>query len=126
MTRFSFRVWQKEYRRWEDITETRLKLLLDPEVHEHYVIMQSTGLLDSKGVEIFEGDVVKSKDWHHHGDFEECYPIGEVKWAEWDASFWLSGLNPDCPSSYGAPSISEHLKLEILGNVYENPELLKP
>lgn len=71
-------------------------------------LMQSTGLKDKNGVEIFEGDV----GWDAH--FEE---YGEVVFE--NGSF-----------RYEFGNISEDLfevtdDIEIVGNIYENPELLE-
>ena len=72
------------------------------------VLMQSTGLKDKNGVDIFEGDV----GWDAH--FEE---YGEVVFE--NGSF-----------RYEFGNISEDLfevtdDIEIVGNIYENPELLE-
>lgn len=77
------------------------------EVKPEY-LMQSTGLKDKNGVEIFEGDV----GWDAH--FEE---YGEVVFE--NGSF-----------RYEFGNISEDLfevtdDIEIVGNIYENPELLE-
>ena len=71
-------------------------------------VMQFTGLHDKNGKEIWEGDIVQSKG-----------RIAEVQWREHQACFlaW-SGFNPS--SFY----LSNDLKCEVLGNVYENPKLL--
>mgnify|MGYP001207977073 CR=1 FL=1 len=75
-----------------------------------------TGLNDKNGNEIYEGDIVEA--WS-----EGVKAIGEVKRrmdglfiiypAYQRGEFW--GL---CPDVYG------HTTVEIIGNVYENPELL--
>lgn len=64
------------------------------------VIMQFTGLLDIKGVEIYEGDIV-TRD----GKWKK-----QVKWNPKRAAFNI--FEDTSPT------------LEIIGNIYENPELL--
>ena len=71
------------------------------------VIMQFTGLLDSKGNEIYEGDIVTKNGRYTDVvkyDFYEVYP------------FTRGGLHG---SSY-YPEMCE-----VIGNIHENPELLK-
>jgi len=73
-------------------------------------LMQYTGLKDANGVEIYEGDVV---------DF---YGVNcEVIWAESDASFFVE--SPDKSLCESGQEFSENC--EVIGNIYQNPELLK-
>ncbi len=79
------------------------------------VLMQYTGLKDKNGKEIYEGDILKDGKGQH----------GHVLWAhnswlmEWMARDYEGHLTydkmlDDC-FGYG----------EVIGNIYENPELLK-
>ncbi|MDU5509558.1 YopX family protein [Enterococcus gilvus] len=82
-------------------------------------LMQSTGLKDKNGVEIFEGDVVQWGDTPHWE--EEPIRVAVVK------------INPDIQFDsnvgifqYGKFAYQDTERfLTILGNIYENPELLE-
>ena len=86
-------------------------------------LMQSTGLFDKKGVEIFEGDIVKRyKSPFHKAKWE--YQIETV--LKEKASLLLGreygknfGTMP-----FDSPFAKSEL-LEVIGNIYENPELLE-
>ncbi len=76
-------------------------------------LMQYTGLKDKNGREIYEEDIIKFKDLHDA-------IVAEVKW--WETGQW--GYRPKgWITGYDAPSISGNV--EVIGNIYENPELLK-
>ena len=75
---------------------------------------QFTGLLDDKGNKIFEGDIVKCKGLsltYEYVNHEVCY-------SEDYAKFVLGGPESD----YG---FEEYSDVEVLGNIYDNKELLK-
>jgi len=83
----------------------------DREVHDAYGnIMQFTGLLDKNGKEIFESDVIKII-------MKDCVLLDEVYWSESDAMFCLKKL------SRNMLTLQTH-NVEIVGNIYQNPELL--
>ena len=77
----------------------------DPtELMDSWTLMQYTGLKDKNGVEIYEGDILET--------FVNDSPIkGAMEWNE-SAAMW---------SSFRPLS-----GFEVIGNIHENPELLKP
>lgn len=120
-----FRAWLKEELEMQDVlafdtrghsflgiegTNVRVEGWCDYfEVDKQAVIMQSTGLKDLKGVEIFEGDILFDK--HHNPQ------IGVVVFYE--GAFQLLANN------MYYPLIQFDGDVEIIGNIHENPELLE-
>ena len=78
-------------------------------------IGQYTGLKDNNDKEIYEGDMVQYKNSIEHG-------IGEVVFDNCGFEFnWLD--RNEFPTSMKYLMCSS--ELEIIGNIYENPELLE-
>jgi len=76
-------------------------------------VMQFTGLLDKNGKEIYEGDVITFV----YG-YETVYKE-EVRWDDFTVGYLpFSGYDSDCSDFVKKESV------EIIGNVWENPELL--
>jgi uncharacterized phage protein (TIGR01671 family) len=86
-----------------------------------YKLLQSTGLFDSKGQEIFEGDIVaEEKDYDKddiYGD-EETYTKNSIV-RKGDGYFYHDEDNPHF-------LIMNPRYVEVVGNMYENPELVDP
>lgn len=80
-------------------------------------LMQSTGLYDKNGQEIFEGDVVRQV--RTQPTTENEIVIGIVTMIE---GAWLIMNDSEQLASY---LWSETDTNEIIGNIYENPELLE-
>jgi len=124
-----FRVWNKKTESFIDYGDLMLDLknakvyagdVGIPEytidVTKQVILMQYTGLKDENGVEIFEGDIVKV------GTLED-EPIGYIKWIPKSAEYKvINHINP-----FGEEHVSfYHAKLfEVIGTLYENPELLE-
>lgn len=84
---------------------------------DHLVIMQSTGILDKNSQEIFEGDVVRQVRTQPTTENEVI--IGVVTMIE---GAWLIMNDNDQLASYLWSETDEN---EIIGNVYENKDILE-
>ena len=97
-------------------------------------IMQSTGLKDKNGVEIYEGDIVRhskiSTDISivQFGEFG-VPNIEEMEYQDMAVGFYFenaSDLKDVEPFNMTIPLNNLYVKgIEIIGNIYENPELLE-
>lgn len=131
MTRqIKFRCWDKEKKKmsagfdihglytspddtWIDVTDDSGLEVENPLQQE---LMQFTGLLDKNGKECFEGDIVKR---YEHDD------ICEVVYRDYWGAFVFKGKT-EIPSVGHSYMHSGHTVFpwEIIGNIYEHPELL--
>lgn len=115
-----FRAWDKEFKEMVRVDA----LLLEEEVikamykngnvvkedMKHYDLMQSTGLTDKIGKEIFEGDVVKmAKNVYSEPTY---YEVTRHR----GGAYRLES------KQYGCELWLRHADCEIAGNIYENPE----
>jgi uncharacterized phage protein (TIGR01671 family) len=124
-----FRAWDSKDNRWlreDEVSIVSSGELLDlagnymPE-DRGVVIQQFTGLLDKNGKEIYEGDVMNLKSKY---EFENDKPIDTNS----EVLFVDGGFRMDF---HGMRLTKELLKsqgnwdLKVIGNIYENPELMK-
>lgn len=88
--------------------------------------LQYTGIKDISGVEIYEGDIIKRCTAIHTGNAKE-YSIGDVYYQapcfvvrakfEFSDSKFVPLANPRCNNK-------NFTRDEVIGNIYENKELL--
>lgn len=86
---------------------------------KEYVLMQSTGLKDKNGKEIFEGDIVRMRnprDRRQIGMFQVVRVANSPMLGLLDKKLTTEIFN-----------LYEHMRnyYEIIGNIHENPELLE-
>ncbi len=105
-------------------------------VNPNFQLMQYIGLKDKNDVEIYEGDIVQFQhtDYYNHEDdifneiYNEEYGKGQVSWGGSYPAFDITELNNincsahDC--EYNIFSCDCYV-IEVIGNIYENPELLE-
>lgn len=124
MRRIKFRTWEPEsemgkHGNMSYDQDFALSQILHP---DGCIVMQFTGLLDKRGKEIYEGDIVRYKDdWgiEEMEDWESAkYITDEIFFDENRAQFYPKGL-----FNNGYWPIPQQ-ELEVIGNIYENPELL--
>ena len=130
--RFKFRVWNKEYSKlytWEDIIDKKGNcslywcMLQAQNDEANNILMQCTGLKDKNGKLIYEGDIVKQDGDNFEIKYcEKCKSyqcFGKISWVK--EKFCYA-----CEGDYIWSEFIEELDTsEVIGNIYENPELLE-
>lgn len=136
-----FRAWMKQYKKMDnDIGEMYFEdgefKYIGDDIHykrlpEHVIIMLSTGLKDKNGKKIFEGDILEIQG------IKMIVKFGSYKYLETSKNnghilgvlhdglgFYVECINVADPDNI-SPFEPETLKnSQIIGNIYENPELL--
>ncbi|MGP5428233.1 YopX family protein [Enterococcus malodoratus] len=122
-----YRAWDKHVKKIRKVTEIHFDdnlIYLKANNGKGYYcsfsdieLMQSTGLKDKNGVEIFEGDIVLENG------IQRAVSFGEQEYEEDFGNLaYYVGFN--VYTKWGYSSI-DPVEYEILGNIYENPELLE-
>lgn len=124
MGNMSFRAWDKEFKYMlytnDDLIvcvssngieaiDTNLTIGVSDGDMKNVEIMQSTGLKDINGVEIYEGDIVENSH-KEVGFIKNCNDA--FCFNRQERNFYLSGIGAGSP-------------FKILGNVHQNTELLE-
>lgn len=126
--RFKFRAWgkeDKEFFTWKMIIQ---HLELSDLESDQFIFQQCTGLKDKNGKFIFEGDIVEWDDGSNGKWRRRCQVIYvpahyRLVGYYYDVSKPIkhTPIEFDC----GAFIYENDGELEVIGNIYENPDLLK-
>jgi uncharacterized phage protein (TIGR01671 family) len=100
-----------KFRLW-DGTEMKDVEMLSLTTFPRGELLQFTGLTDKNGKEIYEGDIIRI----YIGGIAH---LGQMKWNTRYAQFAVLAN-----TSFDEPHYATQDKPEVIGNIYENPELL--
>lgn len=121
-----FRVWDTSSNKWA----SGLKMTLDGRLKdidfddegryefelrlEQYTIEQYTGLKDKNGKEIYEGDIIKARDW------DGSWGKYRIKWKQSHCAFEAFEYRKSKAWNW---TLKGFVDIEVIGNIHENPEL---
>lgn len=123
--KIKFRAWDKEEKEMIPANAWYFSEDFEPFIdsversQNYFEIMQFIGFKDDNGVEIYEGDIIKLNEleWDESEDL-----IHRVYWDEQQLCFNIwPGTHGEYLFFYEASQIGG---VEVIGNIYENPELL--
>ena len=139
MREIKFRAWDKEKEKMV-IAAWRMSMNLNGNIYwkvDHYdgnfnlkereetdgnnrfTLMQFTGLHNKNGQEIYEGDICKYS-YINPMTREERTFVWKVEWS--NGAYWLHSIDDSLQDTL---LWIQHKEIEVIGNIYENPELLK-
>lgn len=138
MRQIKFRTWLKNYQRYQRMVDVQaidfyngtvsyieddyvnLEQSWEDEVLDNVVLMQSTGLFDKKGVEIYEGDILKiqTSDFYSKKITDEY--IGQICFSRGGFFVLTDGHHTDF-CLWGKSMAT----MEVIGNIHDNPELME-
>lgn len=123
-----FRVWDKQIKKMAKVLNIDFENKIVQSVYwdsdhqcliqanfDDIELMQSTGLFDKNGVEIFEGDVLKNTN---------TGSIGRVFWNIHNTGYFYKMKRKNTSLFDDFTVYRSKYKLEVIGNIYENKELL--
>ena len=133
MREIKFRIYDKEIKKMQ-YSDTLLYSFFRMYSAEEEGLMQYTGLKDKNGKEIYEGDIIRT---YNYNDKWDDGAIGDVNFEEagfrfnWKILLAKSGekdsktpVSTIC-SSKAYESEKRETGVEVIGNIYENPELME-
>lgn len=133
MREIKFRAWDSRKKEFplnlRGVTLTNILFGMAANLFEEgdLIWMQSIGILDRSGNEVFEGDLLKV---HYIPEGARAPDIYEVFFEGQEASFLMRRVNPPVGSYESRRPYASHMGdswqscYEIIGNIHENPELL--
>ncbi|AFK87435.1 MULTISPECIES: YopX family protein [Thermoanaerobacterium] len=131
MREIKFRVWDKRRKMW--LGDTEVCMYGDGSIYvlgdgwqditndDNYEIVRYTGLKDKTKKEIYERDILRCKIWNPMSCERDCVLEVVVIWDQSVGSWEFK----DIRRKFANVSWIFIDDVEIIGNIYQNPELLK-
>lgn len=127
MRELKFRAWDKVNNSW--LTQNFfISSNGDNSSLTNYILMQYTGLKDKNGKEIYDGDILK-RSYVESEFLNVVKPVetSEIIVVEWDKNYCGYKIPSNKPASPATMLLNPNglPEFEVIGNIYENPELVK-
>lgn len=110
---FDFRIWDSNTNKFIELNISD-NIRAVPRENDSLVLELWTGYKDTKGTRIYENDIIRTDK----GEIFSVVQDGEI-------SAWGLLDSDSCPCCSLAEVMFESEKVEVLGNIHENGELLK-
>ena len=131
MREIKFRVWDKHANMFSiRAHEMNIQTGQISDLPERYDIEQFTGLRDKNGKEIYENDIIRMVYIHDEGGGwrSNSKEVGKVYFdIHWGVKFDCVDFSQRTAKYWKleASSFSDACDVEVIGNIHENPELLR-
>jgi len=139
-----FRIWNSHYEKWQtnltmfmnNTNDGSYSFNFSKQIYENYKLQQYTGISDINGKDIYEEDIIKNTTSYE----EYCNPA-VVVWGIYEKVGWKLAYKPK--NYHIIPEELQHIingnkfieefslshkgfgRYEVIGNIHENPDLLK-
>ncbi len=115
MSEIKFRIWDKVNRRWAKHICLTQEGKVTADYTEDYEVLFSTRLRDKTGRDIYEGDIIDGVNGSINRTPMPYRPsVVAYKDGAYNIPIW---------GTFGKSNYTHYI--EVIGNIYENPELLK-
>lgn len=125
-----FRTWDKPTKKflkdgYLSFSKNRTTFETDQDSYEYIILQESTNLFDKNQREIFEGDIIKIHNNGEHTEKEYWFPIFQVINDGFTFCLkYISGGKEGNNSQFTFRYWSK-TDVEVIGNIYQNPKLIK-
>ena len=123
MREIKFRAWDKEEQEmldWDKFFNLDIAQVFESKGSWGVYPMQYTGLKDSHGNEVYEGDIIEAVFELLDDELKTVMDAGVVVFK--DCAFLVESFEDHREPLHEWAQLSEELK--VIGNIYENPELI--
>ena len=113
---FKFKIWDGK-----ELKQNFMSSIAKRQSHEN--LLQFTGLLDRKGHEIYEGDIIMFRDFSSDRYIiSQEYEVCQVKWIKERAAFHPVDLEKNHKNGHFIHYWEQIEDIEIIGNIFQNSE----